>query len=63
MGYRNPAHSRPKVVLGLALGMEADWIGFRVRLCLEWRMKIVGYERAEFSQICKRNFKGSISEL
>jgi len=26
-------------------------------------MKIVGYEKAEFSEICKWNFKGSVSKL
>ena len=32
-----------------------DWIGFGVRLCLdslEWSMKYISYEKAEFSEIC-----------
>ena len=40
----------------VGVGMDRDWIGFGVRLCLdsqEWGMKIVGYEKAEFSEICK----------
>jgi len=48
LGY-NPAHSQRPV----GVGMEGDWIGFGVRLCLMWGMKIVGYEKAGFSQICK----------
>jgi len=44
----------PRTAKGrVGVGMEGDWIGFGVRLCLEWSMKIVGQEKAEFSQIRK----------
>jgi len=55
LGLRyNRAHSRRPC---WGIGMGGKWIGFGVRFCpdsLEWRMKIVGYEKAEFSEICKR---------
>jgi len=36
----------------VGVGMEGNWIGFGVGLCLdslEWGMEIVRYEKAEFS--------------
>jgi len=45
--WEGPSQSR------VGVGMEGDWIGFGVRLCLEWSMKTVGQEKAEFSQIRK----------
>ena len=41
----------------VGVGMEGDWIGLGVRLCLKWGLEIVGHEKAEFSQICKWNCK------
>jgi len=40
--------------------MERDWIGFGVDVFRERNMKNIEYEKAEFSQTCKWNFKGSI---
>jgi len=40
------------------VGMEGDWIGFGVIRCrdsLEWGVKIVGHEKAEFYEIRKWN--------
>ena len=48
------------------MGMEGDWIGFGVRLSLdstEWRMKNVGQEKAEFSEICKWNLREQSKNL
>jgi len=37
----------------VGVGMEGDWIGFKHYVdYLVWAMKNVGYEKAEFSEIC-----------
>ena len=52
------ARAQPMVMLGWT------WKGVGLRSepnsCLKWGMKIFGYEKVEFSQICKLNFRGSI---
>ena len=54
--WYNPAYCQRPCWSGRGRGL--DWV--RRRMCLEWNMKNVGHENAEFSQICKWNFKGSI---
>ena len=51
----------PRTAKGrVVVGMERDWIGFGVDVSRERNMKNIEYEKAEFSQTCKWNFKGSI---
>ena len=47
----NPHTAKDRV----GLGMEGHWIGLQILFIdsLEWDMKNVGYEKAEFSEICK----------
>jgi len=45
------------------VGMEGQWIELDCLDILEWGVKIVGYEKPEFSEICRRNLMGSIEKL
>jgi len=50
----------PSAQLKAVLGWAWNVIGFGVRLCLdslEWGMEIVGYEKTEFSEICRWNLR------
>ena len=48
--------STPHTAKGrVGLGIEGHWIGLQILFIdsLEWDMKKIGYEKAEFSEICK----------
>jgi len=54
----------PRAATGrVGLGTAGDWIGFRVRFFLEWDMTTVGYEKAEFLQICKWILKDQYKKI